>query len=302
MTAHTELTGLTHYAPYPHTPSADYRHGIANGVDNDGMSYEIGTCHTCGQRYTTRIPLSALAAGTTHGQRSYYVAILAYEQAHEEALQEDWAAEAATHTHAADCTCPLCVDEPVDVTLQPDRTLATLTGRAVVTAKRSGGTSVEFSTEHYTFRFVHSSAWEGSREAETRTRLYGPAVDMHDVQQPPVGLKGLNPENDKAWAAYRRTEISRQRTVIDAAVAELNAEAGGQFGWALPNDLAAAKLAFSQKAGCSCKCSPGYIVQANFPGPLRDGYKRVSEIFVSHKAAAEDAEERALREEYQSAP
>src|SRR5256885_6646674 len=129
----------------------------------------------------------------------------------------------------------------------------------------------------------------GSRAAARRTRLYAPTADMDDMDMPPAGRKGDNPNNDKAWRTYHRIEVDRQRVIIADAVAELAVSPLQGVPWPLAAELAGACYPFSRKAGCSCGCSPGYVVHTRTGDVVRDGYKSVSDIFISRKAVTAPA-------------
>lgn len=65
-------------------------------------------------------------------------------------------------------------------------------------------------------------------------------------------VRGENPEMDKAWDKHNRAIVAVWREAAEEALM------GTLFhGY---------KLAFSKYAGCSCPCSPGFILQV----PMRD--------------------------------
>lgn len=65
-------------------------------------------------------------------------------------------------------------------------------------------------------------------------------------EHPPYSTKGEDPENDRAWRRYNRAELQLDREIAG----KLYALSGGTFdGW------------FSRTAGCSCQCSPGFVLR-----------------------------------------
>jgi hypothetical protein len=114
-------------------------------------------------------------------------------------------------------------------------------------------------TENYTFTIVP----RGPREAAIKARVHVDGVSMDDVTEPAYTPRGDDPANDQRWDAYRRVQIQRMRDAAFDAMHELMAVAGAgmDLNRALfAEQLLAAKLAFSKKAGCSmCDCSPGFI-------------------------------------------
>jgi hypothetical protein len=69
-----------------------------------------------------------------------------------------------------------------------------------------------------------------------------------DLPVPPYGQKGENADNDRDWRIYNREEV---RLMKEAA--------------SLATCLPVTAFTFSRKAGCSCPCSPGLLME-----PLSD--------------------------------
>jgi hypothetical protein len=69
-----------------------------------------------------------------------------------------------------------------------------------------------------------------------------------DLPVPPYTMKGDNPEVDRDWRIYNREEV---RLMKEAASEALS----------LPVEA----FSFSQRAGCTCRCSPGLLME-----PLSD--------------------------------
>lgn len=95
---------------------------------------------------------------------------------------------------------------------------------------------------------------EGSylrRYRKTRIHVWGSEVT--DMERPPYSIKGQNAENDELWKKYNRLEIKAQRDVISVALDDI------ALAVRIPEDF---KFTFSRNAGCSCPCSPGFIVNS----------------------------------------
>jgi hypothetical protein len=81
-------------------------------------------------------------------------------------------------------------------------------------------------------------------------------------------VERLQPEDDhRQWKRYRKQQIDARRGVIAQAVLE------GK----LPDP---GRLTFSQKAGCSCPCSPGFIADG---GKLFGSTTWVTEVLEEGK-------------------
>lgn len=93
-----------------------------------------------------------------------------------------------------------------------------------------------------------------------RTRIYASVPDGVLPDHPPYGsVRGDGSDEDKAWRAFNRLESRTMSALIDAVLPLVLALT------ASPADL---RYAFSRKAGCSCGCSPGFVVRNDF-GTLR---------------------------------
>lgn len=80
-------------------------------------------------------------------------------------------------------------------------------------------------------------------------------------------------EEDAAWKAYNKREIDRMKMFIPFALAEAGLDPFTKVSW-------------SRNAGCSCGCSPGFIVQGETTA-LKNS--RPADIFVT--VAGQDIEE-----------
>lgn len=79
-----------------------------------------------------------------------------------------------------------------------------------------------------------------------RLYVHGERTPAYD--HPPYGPKGEDEQVDKAWKAYNRAELKVMRRYAQEALELLKAD---------PE----VKLAYSRYAGCSCPCSPGFLLK-----------------------------------------
>lgn len=97
------------------------------------------------------------------------------------------------------------------------------------------------------------------RERRNKTRIHISGQAQPDMEQPEYTIKGQDPENDAAWRRYNRAEIKLMRIAIQKGIArfysETDADIAGLLGCGLD------KFDFSRYAGCSCPCSPGFIME-----------------------------------------
>lgn len=79
-----------------------------------------------------------------------------------------------------------------------------------------------------------------------KTRVYCDLdYSQFPMERPKYSIKGEDPENDLAWKVYNRLELKLMREKIAEAFTAAGIEG---------------KLSFSRKAGCSCGCSAGFIL------------------------------------------
>lgn len=79
-----------------------------------------------------------------------------------------------------------------------------------------------------------------------KTRLYTDLdYSNFPMERPAYSVFGEDPQNDAAWKAYNRLEIKLMREKIQAELDKAGIEG---------------KFSFSRKAGCSCGCSAGFIL------------------------------------------
>lgn len=88
--------------------------------------------------------------------------------------------------------------------------------------------------------------------------------------------RGKFPKLDKAWDAYNRGVVAEQRKVLIAAIEALGV------------NPATLLLKFSRKAGCSCGCSPGFVVDGHVPHLSVRGALYVDVSKTAARVAVED--------------
>lgn len=84
------------------------------------------------------------------------------------------------------------------------------------------------------------------RERYGKARVFIWGAKEPNIELPAPKMKGEDPENDKAYRDFNKKFVANMRICLEAA------QAAGD----IPNE----KLRFSAKAGCSCPCSPGFIL------------------------------------------
>lgn len=111
----------------------------------------------------------------------------------------------------------------------------------------------------------------------TKARVYVSGEESVDFTEAYALMKELDPQNqglsDEVNALFRklnRVEVRNQKAVIEEALQSVEAL----------DFLADRKLTFGRKAGCSCGCSPAFVVDR---GVQHDGLW-VSSIFITKKS------------------
>lgn len=112
-------------------------------------------------------------------------------------------------------------------------------------------TTIQVLAENDTFIVKGLLADWDTRSTKTRISANVSTEEMVAAigEQPAYSTRGEDPENDAAWRAYNRAEVKTMKAQIMEANAQLNF---------LPAD--GFKLTFSKTAGCSCGCSPAFIL------------------------------------------
>ena len=113
-----------------------------------------------------------------------------------------------------------------------------------------------------------------------RSRLYlWNTPDPEDVglatRRPPSSAKGDDPELDKEWRAYNRAERIIMQTVVRHEVVQ---RAANKFGVTLDTS----ELKFSRKCGCSCGCSPGFILRVTHRANALNGSVAADVMAAAH--------------------
>jgi hypothetical protein len=72
-----------------------------------------------------------------------------------------------------------------------------------------------------------------------------PEDHLHHMSVPTCSFKGEDPLNQRMWDLYRKVQVTHMKALLDFAV-ELGLVPSGDW-------------RYSQTAGCSCGCSPGFV-------------------------------------------
>lgn len=100
-----------------------------------------------------------------------------------------------------------------------------------------------------------------------KTRIFVDGTTA-DIPRPEYTTHGDDPENDKRWDAYNKSEIRSMKLVIKDVREVLDgfAPVGQKLG-----------ISFSRNAGCSmCPCSPGFIASLQ----LSNNGRRIGTIWL----------------------
>lgn len=92
------------------------------------------------------------------------------------------------------------------------------------------------------------------RQSKGRAYVWGAKVDLPTPQW--GTRRGENPEVDAACDAYNRATIKAERALLNEVLDYLEANAD-EFGI---QGIDHKGIRFNAKAGCSCGCSPGFIL------------------------------------------
>lgn len=98
-----------------------------------------------------------------------------------------------------------------------------------------------------------------------RLRAYVDAPSPQDrgiMKQPPYSQVGDDSENDKLWKKYNKAELAIEAEAFTAEVQEFILKALRELGasW-ISNLIDFSKKQWNRKAGCSCGCSPGWLLR-----------------------------------------
>lgn len=120
-----------------------------------------------------------------------------------------------------------------------------------------GAWILQFQEEGFDF-FLNATTWHWTREYKRKTRIY--VTGHEDVDFEPAYamakeryafLRGTDDETDKMFDSLNRKLIGNMRAFTLDAVQKVH------YFKTLVEDN---KIHFSRKAGCSCGCSPGFIL------------------------------------------
>lgn len=133
-------------------------------------------------------------------------------------------------------------------------------------------------TDDYTIVFVEVlQSWHRDARKKARVYVFGEVevdfAEAYEMQKAnDYAPRGTNPVEDKLFNKLNRQVIANKREVLEAAM-----EAVYELGEVLVD----AKFNFSRTAGCSCPCSPGFIVDR----VIRDTESglTISDIFITRK-------------------
>lgn len=110
------------------------------------------------------------------------------------------------------------------------------------------------------------------RTYNSKTRVYG-AVEALGADLAALEPKRVFVESDSAdklrskiWRAWR----DGTKAIVSERLSELVSRLGTKVGISV-SELSSDAVTFSYKAGCSCGCSPGFILD----GRVRDGYSSI---------------------------
>lgn len=101
-----------------------------------------------------------------------------------------------------------------------------------------------------------SNGWDQESRKIPRAYVWGaPEISITPVEDEAkrLGLDNIHtrrgefPSLDQAWNKYNRQVVAAQRLVLETALDHIVKEPG--------------RMSFSRKAGCSCGCSPGFILK-----------------------------------------
>lgn len=117
-------------------------------------------------------------------------------------------------------------------------------------------TTIVLNEEVCTIDYSKMNEPVGSRSQKHTTLHVSCPFDPEEVKhsgftkRPDYSLKGDNKELDKEWRRYNKAELLLQRRIIAKAVAD----------GMIPEQIIQ-EAKWSRKAGCSCGCSPGWIIR-----------------------------------------
>lgn len=134
-----------------------------------------------------------------------------------------------------------------------------------------------------------SKTWKQKRP---RVFIHGePSPEEFGIEPGGPSKKGDGSEDDKQWKVYNRAELNIMRHFLAQAERKIKEvlEAKGYSGCA--NNL---EFGYSRYAGCSCPCSPGYVIKTL--RPLHNGLNVY--VNVDWKSKREERERLIRKQNY----
>lgn len=107
-------------------------------------------------------------------------------------------------------------------------------------------TVIEFNKKEYKATLTKKRAKKSNRKSRLFVYIDQAIEDATIGEHPEYGMRGVDLALDKAWDTYNRKLLKMQRELALTAFSEVGAE------------LIIEK--FTRKAGCTCPCSPGFIL------------------------------------------
>lgn len=107
-------------------------------------------------------------------------------------------------------------------------------------------TVIEYNDKKYKATVSKQRAKKSSRKSRLFVYVDQAIEDLTIGEHPDYGMRGIDLELDKAWDSYNRKLLKMHRDLSLTAFSEVGVE------------LIIEK--FTRKAGCTCPCSPGFIL------------------------------------------
>ncbi len=113
---------------------------------------------------------------------------------------------------------------------------------------------------------VPEPPWSRKKTRKARCYVNAPDAWLPSSDHLTFTIKGDDPEMDAAWRRYNKAEIFAQREAIKYARAAFARKSMDDPMHCTDNpfhtaDLGSSQWKFSRKAGCSCRCSPGFVAK-----------------------------------------
>jgi hypothetical protein len=132
--------------------------------------------------------------------------------------------------------------------------------------------TISINGSDFNVRVARDTDWK-ARNNKMRAYVWGPGDELDEtnlervakqVGAPNIYTKrGDYPLLDKAWDAHNKMIVAAKRSALEVVLNAIKA------------DTDKLKIKFSRKAGCSCGCSPGFIIEGEAP--------RGTDMFIERK-------------------